>query len=209
MARTGTGLIDPFGTSSQPLRALRVSVDMAATRRRKASLLVTSADDREGKTTVAINHALVAAAGGQSVLIIDANLDHSDVHNRLGLPLTPGLVDYAVGDASYDELVRTATVDSVQVDVLRTAGDASSSGDILASREMAELVTSASESFDLVIIDAPSVLTHPDANILSALPEVDTVLVVRRGQQRKRLKQAIAQLERTRANLLGIVLNEG
>lgn len=208
MARNGTGVIDPFGASSQPLRALRVSVDMAATRRRKTSLLFTSADEREGKTTVAINHALVAAASGQSVLIIDANLDRSDVHNRLGLPLTPGLVDYVVGDAQYDELVRTATVDSVQVDVLRAAGEVSSSGDILASREMAELIASASESFDLVIIDAPSVLTHPDANVLSALPEVDTVLVVRRGQQRKRLKQAIAQLERTQANVLGIVLNE-
>ena len=209
MARTGTGVIDPFGTSSQPLRALRVSADMAASRRPKTSLLFTSADDREGKTTVAINHALVAAASGQSVLIIDANLDRSDVHNRLGLPLTPGLVDYVVGDAPYDELVRTATVDSVQVDVLRAAGEVSSSGDILASREMAELISSASDSFDLVIIDAPSVLTHPDANVLSALPEVDTVLVVRRGQQRKRLKQAIAQLERTQANLLGLVLNEG
>jgi capsular exopolysaccharide synthesis family protein len=209
MARTGTGVIDPFGTSSQPLRALRVSVEMAATRRPKTSLLFTSADDREGKTTVAINHALVAAASGQSTLIIDANLDRSDVHNRLGLPLTPGLVDYVVGDAPYDELVRTATVDSVQVDVLRAAGEVSSSGDILASREMAELISSASDSFDLVIIDAPSVLTHPDANVLSALPEVDTVLVVRRGQQRKRLKQAIAQLERTQANLLGLVLNEG
>lgn len=208
MARNGTGVIDPFGASSQPLRALRVSVDMAATRRRKTSLLFTSADEREGKTTVAINHALVAAASGQSVLIIDANLDRSDVHNRLGLPLTPGLVDYVVGDAQYDELVRTATVDSVQVDVLRAAGEVSSSGDILASREMAELIASASESFDLVIIDAPSVLTHPDANVLSALPEVDTVLVVRRGQQRKRLKQAIAQLERTQANVVGIVLNE-
>ena len=209
MARTGNGVIDPFGTISQPLRALRVSVDMAASRRRKTALLFTSADDREGKTTLAINHALVAAAGGQSVLIIDANLQRSDVHNRLGLPLSPGLVDYVVGDAPYDELVRTATVDSVQVDVLRAAGDVSSSGDILASREMAELIASASESFDLVIIDAPSVLTHPDANILSALPDVDTVLVTRRGQQRKRLKQAIAQLERTQANLLGIVLNEG
>ncbi len=208
MARTGNGVVDPIGASSQPLRALRVSVDMAATRRRKTSLLFTSADDREGKTTVAINHAVVAAASGQSVLIIDANLDRSDVHSRLGLPVSPGLVDYVVGDAPYDELVRTATVDSVQVDVLRAAGEVSSSGDILASREMAELVASASESFDLVIIDAPSVLTHPDANILSALPEVDTVLVVRRGQQRKRLKQAIAQLERTQANLLGIVLNE-
>lgn len=208
MARNAGGVVDPFGASSQPLRALRVAVDMATARRPKTSVLFTSADDREGKTTVAVNHALIAAAGGLSVLIIDANLQRPDVHARLGVPVSPSLVDHVAGDASYDELLRTATVDSVQVDVVRATNGASSSGNILASREMAELVASASESFDLVVIDAPSVLKHPDTSVLSALREVDTVLVVRRGQQRKRLKQAIAQLERTQANLLGIVLNE-
>lgn len=208
MARNAAGVVDPFGASSQPLRALRVAVDMANTRRPKTSVLFTSADDREGKTTVAVNHALVAAAAGQSVLIIDANLQRPDVHTRLGVPASPSLVDHVAGDASYDELLATATIDSVQLDVLRVANDAASSGNILTSLEMAELVASASGSLDLVVIDAPSVLKHPDTSVLSALGEVDTVLVTRRGQQRKRLKQAIAQLERTQANLLGIVLNE-
>ncbi len=211
MARTqaASGLVDPFGDSSQPLRGLRVSVDMATARRRSTSLLFTSAGEREGKTTIATSHALVAAAGGRSVLIIDANLQHSDVHNRFRLPLSPGLVDYVVGDASEDECVHTATVDSIQIDVMPAGAEVPRSGDILASRRMSELVTSASQSYDLVVIDAAPVLTHPDANVLSALPEVDTVLVARRGQQRKRLDRAIAQLERTQANLLGVVLNEG
>lgn len=211
MAKTQTQpeLVDPFGSSSQPLRGLRVSVDMAAARRPSTSLLFTSAGEREGKTTIATSHALVAAAGGRRVLIIDANLQHSDVHNRFGLPLSPGLVDYIVGDASEDECVHTSTVDSIQVDVMPAGAELARSGDVLASRQMADLIASASRSYDLVVIDAAPVLTHPDANVLSALPEVDTVLVARQGQQRKRLDRAIAQLERTQANLLGVVLNEG
>lgn len=208
MARSEGGIIDPMGHSSQPLRALRVSVDLAAMRRPKTCVLYTSADSREGKTTIAVNHALVAAAGNQSVLVIDANLERSDVHGRLGLRVSPGLADYVAGGVAYDDLVRTATVGSVQVDVLRAAGDMTSSGDILASPEMTELVASASDSFDLVIIDAPSLLSNPDVNVLTALTEVDTVLVARRGQRRKRIKQAIAKLERTQANLLGVVFNE-
>lgn len=210
MARDRPGIIDPRGRSSQPLRALRVSVHTATARRPRTSVLYTSADQNEGNTTIAVNHAIVAAAAGQSVLVIDADSQHPDVHNRLGLAAAPGLVDYVVGDVDYEDLVRTATIGSVQLDVARVAGqDGPSSGDVLASPEMAELVTSAAESFDLVIIDAPSVLGNPDVNVLTALTEVDTVLVTRRGQRRKRVKQAIAQLERTRANLIGIVYNEG
>lgn len=210
MARDQIGIVDPRGRSSQPLRALRVSVETAVARRPKTSVLYTSADEHEGSTTIAVNHAIVAAGAGQSVLIIDADTQRSDVHKRLNLAAAPGLYDYVVGDTSYDDLVRTATVGSVQLDVLRVAGqDGAASGDILASPEMAELVASASDSFDLVVIDAPSVLEQPDVNVLTALPEVDTVLVTRRGQRRKRVKQAIAQLERTRANLIGIVYNEG
>ena len=211
MTRDRTGIVDPRGRSSQPLRALRVSVASATARRPKTSVLYTSADEREGNTTIAVNHAIVAAAAGQSVLVIDADAQRSDVHKRLGLSVAPpGLVDYVVGDVAYDDLVQTATVGSVQLDMVRVAGqDGPSTSDVLASPEMAELVASASDSFDLVIIDAPSVLGHPDVNVLTALPEVDTVLVTRRGQRRKRVKQAIAQLERTRANLIGIVYNEG
>ena len=72
---------------------------------------------------------------------------------------------------------------------------------------MADVLQAMCARFDSVIVDCPAVLGLPDAAVIAALPDVDTLIVADRRQRRDRLLQAAAELERAGASILGVVLN--
>lgn len=171
-------------------------------------LAVTSPGEDEGKTLTAINLAVsLALEVSHTVLLVDANLRHPSIHERLGLAPGKGLSDYLLDDADLAELLlHPEGLDHV---VLLPAGrPVHNSAELLNSPKMVQLVDELKHRYPerIVIFDLPPVLSAADA--LAFAPYVDAaLLVVEEGRtQAEAAQRAVELLECT--NVLGTVLNK-
>lgn len=208
-SRRSVGFVTPTEPSSVPFRSLRTAVDLSVQRRRSTALLFTSTHLGEGTSTIASNHALLASSTGRSTLLIDANLSRPVLHARLGEDRRPGLVDVAAGDIGFEEAIRHTSVGQLELSLLPAGSNVHGTVDVLSSEGTADLLSTACELFDVVVIDTPPVLALPDAAVLSAHREVDTVVVVGHRQRRIRAERTITELRRAGANVIGLVVNKG
>ncbi len=214
-------LIDPKSVLSESLRSLRTNIQFASMDRRVKSILFTSAGLGEGKSTCVINLAITLAQEGQRVLLVDADLRRPIVHQRLGLPREPGLVDALLGSIPWRKSVRSATdlmlgtlgVDRVMTSpgldnlFLLTSGSPSGNpSEFMNLNKIKALVTEMQEEYDVVLFDTPPILPVTDAVAISS--RVDgTILVYQVGRiGRHALKRAKFLLDHAQANVLGVVL---
>jgi Mrp family chromosome partitioning ATPase len=197
--------IDLDGTRPTPLAeafaALRTAVllDEGPSRH---TLLVTSAQSAEGKTTVAVNLALSLSRLRHRVLLIDANLRFPCIHDALGLDAGPGLVDYLTSDVYWGAFVVPEA--RPRLDVVVCGMPQGSPTDLLALPRMQELLTHAATAYDFVVIDSPALLAHQaDVRTLAMLAD-SVLLTVRHGvTPREAVSVALAKLPR----VCGVVLN--
>jgi capsular exopolysaccharide synthesis family protein len=199
-------LVDIGSPSSEPFRSLRLAVELRPETRTGKSVLVTSPNAGDGKSTIAANYALVAAIN-QKTLLIDADLRNPSIHEFFEFPRSPGLVELAINDSlDLEDVVHQAGTGS-RLDVLTAGAALARPGDLVGSSKLADLVRQISPDYDLLIIDSPPVLVAADAASLASMPGTDVIVVVRRGGRRRPLLRALRNLELTEANVLGIVLN--
>jgi capsular exopolysaccharide synthesis family protein len=202
-----SGFVDLDGPGATALRRLRASIGLEVGRRGDTAVLFTATHPGEGASTLASNYALLTSAAGQSTLLIDANLGSPSLHQLLGEDPRPGLVDVIVGDVAFEEGIRQARVGDVELSFMPAGSPVRGSADVLNSDSAADLLATACSIYETVIIDSPPVLAAPDAAILGARPQVDTVVVVDRHQRRRRAIRTITELRRAGANILGVVVN--
>jgi len=192
-----------FGES---VRALRNSILLTNFDRRCRSLLVTSAAPGEGKTTTAANLAAAHAQQGKRTLLIDGDLRRPSVHRNFGLPSVVGLSNALLGEVPWREAV--IPLEGLAELHILPAGPPSRRASDLVGRGLTEVLEEAGAEYDLVILDAPPLLGF--AEPLQMATAVDGVLVVARAGQtsRKALATVLATLNRLRAKVVGVVLNE-
>jgi polysaccharide biosynthesis transport protein len=192
-----------FGES---VRALRNSILLASSDRRYRSILVTSAAPGEGKTTTAANLAIAHAQQGKRTLLIDGDLRRPSVHRNFGLPSVVGLSNALVGEIPWREAV--ITVEDVPELQILPAGPPTRRASDLVGRGLTEVLEEAAGEYDLIVLDAPPLLGF--AEPLQMATAVDGVIVVARAGQtsRKAVASVLATLNRLRAKVIGLVLNE-
>jgi polysaccharide biosynthesis transport protein len=177
------------------------------------SLLVCSAEPRDGKSTVALYLAQAAAAAGQRVLLVDANLQLPYLHELLNLPNDRGLTDILSNQLAPKDPIQRASlrgVSSSQVDNLfvLTSGKVSpTSSRLLESTYMQSCVKELQSTFDLVIYDSSDIAGHPDANLLSAHVDGAILVVGLTKSNRSVVLDVINQINSYKFPLWGIVVN--
>lgn len=170
------------------------------------TFVVTSALRGEGKSVTSLNLAATLARDERlKVVLVDADLRKSSVNKWLGLPESAeGLSTVlARGGAVQGALIKLATP---ALTILPAGPVPDDPAALLESSSMRRLLATLKQQFDVVIIDAPPVLSVADPGILAA--QVDgTIFVVRTGRTQRRVAlQAQSQLQQMRANLIGCVL---
>ena len=170
------------------------------------SIVVSSAEAGDGKTTVALHLALEAASMGQRVLLVDTNLRLPQVHTLFSLPNAMGLHEVLSGKAALDQVIQRSSVDN-NLSVLTAGQTVPESARLLASTEMQELMQKLQDKFDLVIYDTAALVDFSDANFLAA--QSSGLLMVAGVAKTKRsvLTQVIAELGKFRLPVLGFVPN--
>ena len=191
---------------SEAFRVLRTNVQFSDSEGRSKVFLVTSALPREGRTTSAIDLAISLARGGADTVLVDADLREPAVGDRLGLERDTGLSTILVGDACVADAVRSfARVPNLKV--LPSGRRPGNPSELLQSTAMATLLRQLRETYDVVVIDAPSLLAYTDAALLSAQCD-GALLLVRHGWVTKeQLGRAVQRLDAVHGRLFGVVLN--
>jgi capsular exopolysaccharide synthesis family protein len=191
---------------AEAYRHLRTSLLLSSAGQPPKTVLVTSSQPSEGKTTTAVNTAVMLAQTGAEVLILDCDLRRPRIHAHFGLPNTRGVTNYLSGDTNIGSIVQE--YDKLPNLKIITSGPVPpNSAELLGSEEMRRLITLLSDNFTHIIIDSPPAISFTDASILSTM--VDGVMLVVHGGRSSRavVRRAKQQLLDVGAHIYGIVLN--
>jgi len=211
--KNGHGLLDPHlitvhapvSSLAESYRHLRTNVQFAQLGHPLRSVLVTSANPSEGKTTTVSNLATTFAQAGKKVLLVDADMRRPNVHILFNLHRYPGLSDYIVGSATYQEVVHENVFSSL--DIICSGTQHPNPSEIPGSPNMKMFFKSVAQMYDLILLDSPPLLAATDASVLST--EVDgTVLVVAHNDTHvQEIEDAVEALHCVGASIICAVLN--
>ena len=193
----------PNSALSEAFRALGTAVSVPS--KPVKTLLITSTQNGEGKTTTALNLAQALAQRRIPVLLIDCDLRKGGVAKAIGIDSSKGLTDVLSGDLDIP-----AVLHAIEPNLWAIPAGAVQPNPVamLASREMAIVLERVAARFDFVIIDSPPVLAVTDAAILAGL--VDGVLLVTASGTTSRggLIRTRRILEASGARILGMAVNK-
>ncbi|TIU41446.1 MAG: polysaccharide biosynthesis tyrosine autokinase [Mesorhizobium sp.] len=194
---------------SEAYRSLRTSLQFSGAEGAPRSLLVTSSEPSEGKSTTSFKLGQDFAALGARVLLVDGDLRKPNLHRLFGLDNAIGLSNLLTNTVRKDDLPGIFRPTKYpDVTVLTSGTIPPNPADLLSSPKMALILTNLGKRFDLVIIDAPPVVGLSDAPILSRLAE-GTLMVVSTNQvTRKSAKTALKRLRSAGANVIGAAMSK-
>ena len=206
-ATTALALVtDVRSPIAEAYRHLRTSLLLSSAGQPPKTVLVTSSQPSEGKTTTAVNIATMLAQTGADVLVLDCDLRRPRIHTHFGLPNTKGVTNYLSGESTVSELVQT--YDRLpNLKVISSGPVPPNAAELLGSDEMRKLLYVLAENFTHIVIDSPPAISFTDASILSTM--VDGVMLVVHGGRSSRsvVRRAKQQLQDVGAHIFGIVLN--
>ncbi|MEP6849115.1 MAG: polysaccharide biosynthesis tyrosine autokinase [Acidobacteriota bacterium] len=208
-AGAGAALITMEETRSpmaEAYRHLRTSLLFSSAGKPPQTILVTSSQPSEGKTTTAINTAITLAQSDADVVIIDCDLRRPRLHSHFGMENTQGLTNYLSGDRETENLLKTYP-DLPRLKVITSGPIPPNPAELLSSNEMKNLLQFLRGRFKHVIIDSPPAISFTDAAILSTLVD-GVVLVAMAGKSSMHLMRRFKQrLGTIGARIYGVVLN--
>ena len=190
---------------SEAYRRLRTNLRFAGVGDAPMKVIcIASPTPGEGKSTTAVNLAVILAEAGHHVVLVDADLRLPTAAAYFGVVPDVGLADVLVSRVPLDSALQSGPSDLA---VLASGTIPPNPSELLGSRNMAELVSTLRDSFDYVLIDTPALLPVTDAAIVSALSD-GVILVTGYGHtKRGQLDRAMETLSNVGARLLGTVLN--
>ncbi|MBA3599796.1 MAG: polysaccharide biosynthesis tyrosine autokinase [Acidobacteria bacterium] len=197
---------DNRSAQAEAYRHLRTSLLFSSAGKPPQTILVTSAQPAEGKTTTAINTAITLAQSGVDVLIIDCDLRRPRMHKHFGLANAVGLTSYLSGEKNPDSLVQSCE-GMPNLKVITSGPIPPNPAELLSSNEMKNLLQFLKGNFKHIIIDSPPAVFFTDAAILSMIVD-GVVLVALAGKSSiyltRRFKQRLGTIG---ARIYGVVLN--
>ncbi len=168
------------------------------------SVSISSSLPGDGKSTISLYLAQAAAAMGQRVLVVDADMRRPQLHTRLGLKNMRGLSNILANGLSPDDVIHLA---DVNLSVLTAGQIPPDPTKLLSSHRMASLIEQFENSFDLVIYDTPPLLGLADATLLATHTD-GLVLVLGLGKtDRSAFATVLDHLKLSAVPILGLIAN--
>lgn len=191
---------------SEEYRLLRTKIPFSSKDMDLKTIMVTSSQSGEGKSTTISNLAITYAQEGKKVLLIDADFRKPSLHHMFSQLNHQGLSTLLAGQSSVEETIQETSVD--QLSLLPSGPLSANPSELINPLAMRELLEQMKERYDVILIDTPPVLTVTDSVIVSALCD-GVIMVVAAGKVKKdHFKSAQEQLNHVNARIIGIVLNK-
>jgi capsular exopolysaccharide synthesis family protein len=197
-------LIQPDSYVAEQFRALRGRIDAMAADKPIRTIAVTSATPGEGKTTSAINLAIVTSLSvGRRVLLVDCDLRRPKIHSSLGISSEAGLAEVLTDQIGLEQAI--VKPEGMGLEILAVRGRPGNPSELLGSARMRELIEEVAARYDRVILDTPAALGLPDAKAVADLCD-GIVVVVRADVTPQEDVQTVLEIM-DRRRILGLVLN--
>jgi len=205
VARGQKAHLEPKSIVAEACRTIRTAVYFGVPDGQAKTILVTSPDAGDGKTTVVSNLAIAMAQAGQRTLILDGDFRKPMQHHIFEINNEKGLSSMLAGAHTEDGAIRPGPV--AGLDLLPRGPEVPNPAEILNSSTFTKTLKNLSQRYDRIIIDSPPVGLVADAQILAAV--CDTTLLVLRAEKstRKHGQQARDTLLGVGGHILGAVVN--
>jgi capsular exopolysaccharide synthesis family protein len=195
---------EPRSAFTENYKALRTSLLLSSADGAPGRILITSPGTGEGKTTTAVNLAMVLAQSDKRVLLIDGDLRKPRLHKIFDIGNKKGLSTYLAGSSGGDILGKGSLP---RLAVIPSGPVPPNPSELLTSSRMETLLNTLSEEFDIIICDSPPLLSVADSRILSRYFDA-TVLVVLGGKTTYEIaRRSLKLLSDVKARMLGLVIN--
>lgn len=206
VARAMTVHLDPRSVVAEAYRTVRTAVYFGAANNKCRTILLTSPEPGDGKTTTASNLAIAIAQTGRTVLLLDADFRKPTQHKNLDIKDSVGLSSVLAGREPIAKAIQHTGVEGL--DILPCGPIPANPSEILNSREFGELIDSLVSKYDHILFDSPPVNAVTDARILGAVSDA-SILVVRADKStRKSTEHARNGLLAVGARVLGVIVND-
>ncbi|CAI2647993.1 Tyrosine-protein kinase YwqD [Apilactobacillus kunkeei] len=207
-AKYGVNLVSelyPTSAIAEQFRTVMTNISFANVDNKSQSIMITSADPSEGKSTFSANLAVTYAKQGRNVVLIDADMRKPTIHKTFNVGNQKGLSTILSGNSTIEDTIKYTSIDNLNV--ITSGPIPPNASALLGNNKFSEIIDKFSKPNDLIIVDVPPVNTMTDASIIST--SVDgTIMVIPQGiAEKKGVRQAVSQLRKVNANILGAVMN--
>ena len=194
----------PKSIEAEAYRSLRTNIQFSSFDKKYQTLVVTSSNPGEGKSTVSGNLALVLAQGESKVLLVDCDMRRPSVHKKFRISNTYGISDLLVGNKKMESVAHKY---NDNLTIVPSGKIPPNPAEMLGSKAMTAFLEEMKKHFDYIVLDTPPLQAVADAQILST--KVDgSLIVVRAGVTKKdAVHNAVSIINKVNGNIIGTVLN--
>jgi tyrosine-protein kinase Etk/Wzc len=191
-------------SSAEAFRKLQNNILYSRPDESLKTIMITSSQQGEGKSTSALNLASTLTEAQKRVLIVDADLRRTKIHKLAGLRKSPGLLDVIFEDQPLEACIQAT--DQRGVYLLSAGSKPPNPSEVLRSNKVARMIHKLREEFDYIIVDTPPLGVVGDAAPLLKL--MDGVILVAKFKKTQidSLQKLIEDMERLKAPILGTIL---
>jgi len=197
---------NPKSSVAEALNAIRTNFTFILPDRKVETVLVSSPNPWEGKSTVVINLGITLARFGARTCIVDADMRRPRLHKTFGIEADRGFSTLLAGSGPIDDAVVNTSVPDL--DLIPCGPTPPNPSDLLGTARLKEVLDELKQRYDTVVLDSPPVIPVSDPRILSGYVD-GLLLVVKVGRTTNdSLEQVRRELSAVSANTLGIILND-
>lgn len=197
---------NPNSHISEMYKGIRTNIAFSKKHKNVKSIVLTSYQDGEGKSTVTANLSVLFSNIGKKVLIIDANFRNSNLHNIFEVKNDIGLSDALNNNRNIKECIKSTRKENLFI--LTTGNIVSDFSEIISSNEMKNIIKKLEEDFDYIFIDTPSIGEFSEGCVLSTFCD-GVILVVAGGEvDVDNVSIAKDKLNHVGSNILGAIINK-
>ena len=196
---------DPKSVISEQYREIRANIEYSNVDQNTKTILVTSSDKNEGKTTTVSNLAVSFANLNKKVLLIDCDLRNASIHKMFRLNNIYGLTDILAKDRAVDKCIQKTELENLYV--LTAGAIPPNPAEILSSEKMKNLIEDLKNIYDYIFIDTPPIGLVTDAGVLSSFIDGVVLVVKSESVEKKYLEETKKKLDAVDARILGAILN--
>jgi protein-tyrosine kinase len=203
--RTLITIDSPRSPITEQYRTLRTNIQYASVDKELKTIMITSPNPDEGKSTTIANLAVVFAQQGKKVLLVDADLRKPTIHDTFHISNTIGLTNILMKQSAIGDTIKETPV--TDLFILPSGTIPPYPAELLGSTAMSQLIERVKVDFDIVLFDTPPLFAVTDAQIMANKCDA-SILVVKSGSTE--IEGAIRAkdiLMSASSKLLGTVLN--
>ncbi len=190
----------------ESFRMLRTQISFIGSYGQLKTLVLTSSQPNEGKSTVSANLAISLALNKKKVVLVDTDLRRPTIHQTFNMGNAKGLTSIVAGECSLEEALQTTDIEGLYV--LTSGPKPPNPAELLDSRVSRDLIESLKQDFDYVIIDAPPALMIADAQIVASMADGVLLVVSCQEANRNAVERTHELMVQSGIRVIGMVLNK-